>query len=135
MTNQEKKKYLDEYRILGQRIERKCEELARMQALAEKITPTLSDLPKCPGQPERMALQVEQIIAYNEQINEDIREYISRRNAIVKAINSVDDLTLRTLLEHRYLDGKTWEEIAVKMHYSYMHICRLHGIALSKLML
>ena len=44
----------------------------------------------------------------------------------------LNDCTLRKLLIKRYLQFKTWEQIAVEMNYSYMHITRLHGKALQK---
>lgn len=38
----------------------------------------------------------------------------------------------RTLLFERYINGKTWEQVAVDMHYSYVHIVhRLHPAALT----
>lgn len=40
----------------------------------------------------------------------------------------------RTLLYERYINGKTWEQIAVTMNYSYVHIVhRLHPQALIKI--
>lgn len=52
---------------------------------------------------------------------------------ITEAIYQVDNSTLRTVLVERYINFNTWEQIAVNMHYSYMHICRLHGAALEKI--
>ena len=46
MTNQEKKKWLLEYRRLEQNIERDMEELQRLESRAEKITSMVSDMPK-----------------------------------------------------------------------------------------
>lgn len=36
----------------------------------------------------------------------------------------------RTLLFERYINGKTWEQIAVDMHYSYRGVTKMHGKAL-----
>ena len=36
----------------------------------------------------------------------------------------------RTLLYERYINGKTWEQIAVDMHYSYRGVTKMHGKAL-----
>ena len=70
---------------------------------------------------------------YSRIIDERIDELYTVKCEIFKAISRIDDGTLRTLLELRYLGLKTWEEIAVEMNYSYMHICRLHGKALNNL--
>ena len=37
------------------------------------------------------------------------------------------------LMELRYLNGYTWERIAVEMHYSFRQVLRLHGEILLKL--
>ena len=49
------------------------------------------------------------------------------------AINDIDDGTLSTLLLMRYVDGATFEQIAVDMGYCIMQIWRLHGKALERL--
>lgn len=36
----------------------------------------------------------------------------------------------RTLLYERYINGKTWEKIAVDMNYSYRGVTKMHGRAL-----
>ena len=48
-------------------------------------------------------------------------------------IRMVEDSTLRTLLEYRYINGKKWEEIALMMGYDYRYILKIHGKALSAL--
>ena len=48
-------------------------------------------------------------------------------------IQAVEDSTLRTLLEYRYINGKKWEEIALMMGYDYRYILKIHGKALSML--
>jgi len=35
-------------------------------------------------------------------------------------------------LTYRYINGKTWEEIAVEMHYTYKWVHVLHGQALAE---
>lgn len=49
---------------------------------------------------------------------------------ILTAIESIPDGTQRTLLIERYINFKTWEQIAVDMGYSWRQIIRLHGEAL-----
>lgn len=49
---------------------------------------------------------------------------------ILGAIEAVPDCTLRTLLIDRYINFKTWEQIAVDMGYSWRQVIRLHGEAL-----
>ena len=62
----------------------------------------------------------------------------AKRMEIVDTISRVfdpDDVmskTYYTLLTMRYIDGKSWEKIAVEIGYTWRHTIRLHGEALKK---
>ena len=49
---------------------------------------------------------------------------------IVEKIEALEDETERAVLDYRYIRGLQWEEIAVKMNYSYRNVTRIHGRAL-----
>lgn len=61
--------------------------------------------------------------------NEHFRLLIIKAE-IENAISEVDDNTYAVLLRLRYIDCKTWEEIAEIMNFDVRHIYRLHGNAL-----
>lgn len=133
MTNQEKKKWLLEYRKLEQNIERDMEELQRLESRAEKITSMVSDMPKGGNQGDRLQLAVDRICELEERLNGKIDAAVKRRKEMEAAITTVEDKTLQLLLQYRYIDGMTWEQIAVKMNYDYRWTLRLHGRALTRL--
>lgn len=62
-----------------------------------------------------------------------VNDAINRRNQIETAIQTVSNADLRLLLKLRYIDGDTWETIAVKMNYNYRWTLYLHGRALQAL--
>ena len=68
--------------------------------------------------------------AYSETIDKRIDELYAVKNEILTAINSVDDNTLRELLILRYVKFYTWEEIAIKMGYTFQWAHVLHKRAL-----
>ena len=70
--------------------------------------------------------------AYTEQIDKRIDELYRIKQEILEAVSAVENATYRTLLFERYIMFKTWEQIAVDMNYSYMHVARLHGKALQE---
>ena len=72
-------------------------------------------------------------ISYTEEIDKRVDELVEIKHEILSAINEVEDPTLRTLLQLRYINFETWEQIAIDMNYSYMRVCRLHGKALGKI--
>jgi len=45
----------------------------------------------------------------------------------------VESPELQTLLELRYLCFKTWEQIAVELHFDLRWVYRLHGRALDEI--
>lgn len=53
-----------------------------------------------------------------------------QRVEIEETLGCVEDATLHGLLHRRYIEGKTFELIAVEMNYTYRHIINLHGAAL-----
>ena len=45
-------------------------------------------------------------------------------------VENLEDETEKAVLTYRYLRGYTWEQICVKMEYSWKQIHRIHGKAL-----
>ena len=120
MTSQEKKAYLERYKEANQEIDRLCEELSRWRALATKITPVLSQESAGGHEGEnQIELAVEKIIALEGQINTKINEILKTKQRVEEAIQTVQDGTLKEVLDRRIL-GETWKQITVhmKLHLS-----------------
>ena len=66
-------------------------------------------------------------------MNQRIDAAVEKRKEIETVIETLEDKTLQLLLRYRYIDGMTWEQIAVKMRYDYRWVLRLHGRALERL--
>lgn len=66
-----------------------------------------------------------------EEVEAQIDELNRIRAEILHAIRGVQDSTLATLLIEYYVNGKTWEQVAVILHYSYSQVVKyLHPNAL-----
>ena len=52
---------------------------------------------------------------------------------ILRTIMQLEDNRQRMVLMEYYLEMKTWEQVAVDLHYSYMHVTRIHGYALREI--
>ena len=133
--NEQKIQYLSRYRRLNQRIDRLLEEQSRWRERALKITPTLSQAPGGGGSGSPIERPMDKVLEIDEEINREIDTLQTIRQEIRETLNQLEDESLKLLMEYRYIDGMTWEQVAVKMHYSYMQICRLHGKALKTIML
>ena len=64
------------------------------------------------------------------QIEQAVKSCHRIKTETLAVIQKVDNSALRRLLVLRYLNGKSWESIAVEMNYSWPQIHRLHGRAL-----
>lgn len=129
----EARTYLEQAYRIDQRINSKIEQVASLHNLATKANSTLTDMP---GSPNRNIHKMEDIIVkivdLENEINQDIDMLVDLKTEIMQVIKKVDDLELQTLLEQRYLNFRTWEQIAVDMGYNVRHLYRMHDQALKK---
>ena len=73
---------------------------------------------------------IAKILDHESEINADIEKLVDTKREIVEALQRVPVIEHKTLLELRYICGKTWEDIAAEMMYSVRNIHRLHSDAL-----
>ena len=136
MTNKEKKQYLNRYIQAKNRYNAISEEMLRIRSEACRISPIISDIPVNGSHiSNKIEQAIEQLDACANDLEKESIEMRQLMQEVKAAINTIPDETLKQLLELRYINGYTWEQIAVKMYYSYVHICRLHGLALKKIMI
>ena len=67
---------------------------------------------------------------YAERVNAKWDELIAMREEAKAQIEQIADGRYREVLHRRYLQGESWEYIAVGMGYSFRQVTRLHGGAL-----
>ena len=125
--------YLSRYRRLNQRIDRLLEEQSRWREMALKITPVLSQTPGGGESGSPIERPMDKVLEIDEEINREIDELQIVRQEIRAALNQLEDENLKLLMEYRYIDGLTWEQIAVKMNYCWRQVCRKHGQALTQI--
>lgn len=133
MTIDEKKDYLNQYRILEEEIKCKMEELAQWKSFACRVTRTISDIGGGTGGEDRIQKSVEKIEAIRTLLEEDIHALLEVREEISGQIDEIEDYTLRLLLRYHYINQVGLEEIADKMNYCYRQVVRLHRKALQQL--
>lgn len=69
---------------------------------------------------------------YAIEIDKRLAELKQYKAEVLCIINNVKNTSYRTILTARYINNKTWEEIAQDMNYDIRWIYRLHGQALSE---
>ena len=69
----------------------------------------------------------------DEKIDQRIDQLVAVKQEIMDAIAQVEDSRYRTLLTERYMEFRTWEQIAVDMNYTWRRVMQLHGEALNSI--
>lgn len=128
------KEYLQQYRYAAERARAALEHLEELESIATRVTPLYGG-EGGGGQhqsgDEKMQNAVDKIIEAKNRVSDELEMLEATEREVVKTIDSVEDKTLRTLLYERYINGKTWEQIAVLMNYTYRRVTQLHGKALN----
>ena len=121
------KEWLNRARTIDDEIDALNETRELMIAQLTKSTQTLTgDVVQSSKDPHKfddlgdLAFQIDQAVKACHRVKTETLAVIQR----------VDNSVLRRLLVLRYLNGKSWESIAVEMHYSWRQVHRLHGRAL-----
>ena len=74
----------------------------------------------------------DRLIELESLVDEKIDEQIALKTEILGTIMKLSDRRQRLVLIEYYVEMKTWEQVAVDLNYSYMHITRIHGYALKE---
>ena len=133
MNNEGKKEYLNRYQQARARFDDISEEMLRIRSEACKISPAVRDIPSGGNFfNDRIGRAVERLEACAEEMEKEATAMERCMLEVKAVIASVSDEVLRRILELRYINGSTWEQIAEKMNYTWRHILRLHGEALKR---
>lgn len=104
--------------------------LERDRSLAERISRTGDGSGGGQGNGTENALL--RLAQTEAETRERLRELVDIREEISAAIRTVDDPDMQAILVRHYLAYETFEQIAEKMHYSFITIRRKHKAALDK---
>jgi len=128
------KEYLSQAFRLDQRINSKLDQVSSLRDLAAKITASYSP-DRVDGTKQRSPKEniLVKIIDYENEIDADIDRLVDLKIEITTIIRNVNDADSQLLLELRYLNFKTWVEIATAMGFTFQWIHSLHKKALQKI--
>lgn len=132
MTSQEKKEYLQRYRAA----EAECLDIdRRIQDLRSRYTARAiqyDDMPKAHNSEHDLSEYAAELDQLESELKESYAEAVKIQREIYASLRSMKDGAHRRVLELRYVDGYTFEKIAVLMEFSYQWVCELHGRALQE---
>jgi DNA-directed RNA polymerase specialized sigma subunit len=126
------KEYLQQYRDAVRRAAAAQDHLDELRSMATRITPNYSSEGGGTHQTgDKLGAAVARILDAESRVSDELEMLEATEREIVNTINDVQDGTLSNLLYERYINGKTWEQIAVLMNYTYRRVTQLHGKALN----
>ena len=127
------KEYLRQIAVLDAKINRRQKEVEELKTLATHITTTAEgDMVQSSGSMDRMAGIVARWVDLEAEIGQMIDHLVEVKHRIIGEIHQLEDARYIQLLEMRYVDMDTFEQIAVNMQYDIRWIYRLHGFALQE---
>ena len=125
------KEYLLQYRDAVRRATAAQDHLAELRAMAERITPNYGSGGGGTHQTgDKLGAAVARLVDAESRVSDELELLEATERDVISTIEKVTDGTLHTLLYERYINGKTWEQIAVALNYSYRQTTRMHGAAL-----
>lgn len=123
--------YLLQVKDSETRVDDLLEERARLKALREKITSSWS-VDRVSGTHKQdkigdITVKIEKIEA---QLDIAVDFFVDKEREVRGVIDQVKNRDYGRILRKRYLNYKTWEQIACEMNFSYQWVCELHKRAL-----
>lgn len=93
----------------------------------------MDGMPRGSGGGDAMASIVAELVQLEEKYKDKLHRLHTAMAEVEDLIDSLDDPVERQVLRCRYIEGLIWEEVCVKLAYSWRQTHRIHGAALDKL--
>lgn len=123
------KEFLSQAWRIDERIESRLEEIERLEARLESgRMASITGMPR--GGASDWTDTANRVIELKNRIGAEVGELCRVKRMVNEAIDAVEDVRYRRVLELRYRNYYTWEKIAEEMDYDARWVRRLHADAL-----
>ena len=113
------KEFLSRAWHVEQQVQSKLEQIEALKSLACRMTASSGTEPVSHTRNvTSMQDTVVRILEAEEELNRRIDELVRMKVEVMQVIDRVQDVSLRLILEKRYLSFLPWEQIAVDMGYT-----------------
>lgn len=130
-TVKEAKDYLLQIRLLDTQIDCMLSNVDGLRDSLLRITPVLKqDVVSTSSSNDRMSTTIAKIVDLEKEINAKVDTLIDRKAQVIRLLEKVRNPDYLKVLQLKYIEYESFEEIAAEMHYTYRWICKLHGRAL-----
>ena len=104
--------------------------LKARDAEVEKVTSITQSLTGNVVQSTKDPHKFDRVAELEYELDRKIDELVSIKAEVAREIGKLSDTRYRTVLYERYIESKSFEQIAVDIHYTWRQTCRFHGRAL-----
>lgn len=125
------KQYLKQTDKLTELINSNKLTLQKLRDLSVSLTSNISiDKVQTTHHVDKTSADIAKIIDLEQKIDYETHELIKLKCEIWETISKIDDREYRIILQNKYLNDMSWDEIANDINYNIRHVHRLHGKAL-----
>ena len=126
------KEFLNQAYRLNELIDSDVEELERLRDLATRISvPNFGERVRTSRNPDPPFVRyLDDIMDMEQKIHRELCEVVVLKKKITESLEKVENREERLLLTYRYLDNRTWEQIASMLSVSDRTVHRIHASAL-----
>lgn len=117
---------------IQERVKLKQQELEKWRSIAECLTPKLG-IRSGYTKSDKVGNCIISIVTLEKELEDQISELVAEYTNVTRLINDLEDESEKLLLEYRYLNGKTWEDISELMGYDLRYIFKKHSNALERI--
>lgn len=131
------KEYMKQAKILLKRIERKRREAEdiRIRESAPSSS-SFSDMPKTvTHNPHQKSDNILRAIELDHEGDIAFDELAKLKSTFQESLQKIDNLDERDLMYKRYIEFKSWKNVADEIGYSESHTKRIHALVVKKLIL
>lgn len=118
------KEYLQQYGQAMRRTRAISDHIAELRAMCEQLRTE-------DGHRVALDAAVAELVDTEQRVSAEVAQLCKLETEIACTIDRMRE-PYRTLLYERYINGKTWEQIAVTLNISWRHTVRMHGKALQE---
>ena len=127
------KRKLQNYIWIKENIQSLEDRLLEIDTQLTKITTNLeNEKVQTTKDPDRWTNLINERIEVEEMINRELCRCLKEIQYIENIISKLPERE-KLLMRLRYIDNLKWEEIALKMNYTWQHMHRIHAKALNKI--
>lgn len=135
LTNAEKENYLSRLNRMIDIIQSKNTQIEQLRSCTTSISMSYDNEVRGTTVGDKLGKNIAGIIDLENELKAEIESYTRISKEIKEAIETLNKPTYKAVLSYRFLNCKTWEEVAHIMGYSPAHVYKIRRKALKEIVI